>query len=61
VNEAGTASAADSLMPAVLAKIDALRNLTTSVRGKDYTFDIKPETGVKTMDLIFEPAPTGKI
>ena len=41
VNEAGTAAAADSLMPAVLAKIDALRNLTTSVRGKDYTFDIK--------------------
>ena len=22
---------------------------------------IEPETGVKTMDLIFEPAPTGKI
>jgi len=41
VNESGTPGTADSLMPAVLAKLDALRNLTTSVKGKDYNFDIK--------------------
>ena len=41
VNESGTAGTADSLMPAVLAKLDALRTLVTNVKGKDYTFDIK--------------------
>jgi type IV pilus assembly protein PilY1 len=41
VNESGTAGSADSLMPSVLAKIDALRNLLKSVKGKDYNFDIK--------------------
>jgi len=41
VNEAGTPGTADSLTPAVSAKIDALRNLIKNVKGKDYTFDIK--------------------
>ena len=41
VNESGTPGTADSLMPAVLAKLDALRNLTKNVKGKDYNFDIK--------------------
>jgi len=41
VNESGAAGTADSLMPTVLTKIDALRNLITNVKGKDYTFDIK--------------------
>ena len=41
VNESGTAGTADSLTPAVLAKLDALRALVTGVKGKDYTFDIK--------------------
>jgi len=41
VNESGTTGTADSLMPSVLAKIDALRNLVKNVKGKDYSFDIK--------------------
>jgi len=41
VNESGTADSADHLMPSVLAKLDALRSLVKSVKGKDYTFDIK--------------------
>ena len=41
VNESGTPGTADSLTPAVLAKLDALRALVKGVKGKDYTFDIK--------------------
>jgi type IV pilus assembly protein PilY1 len=41
VNESGTPDTADNLMPAVLTKIDALRSLLKTVRGRDYTFDIK--------------------
>lgn len=41
VNESGTPGTADSLMPSVLAKLDALRSLIKSVKGKDYTYDIK--------------------
>jgi type IV pilus assembly protein PilY1 len=41
VNESGTPGSADSLMPAVLTKIDALRNLIASIKNKDYNFDIR--------------------
>ena len=41
VNESGTPGSASSLMPTVLAKLDALRNIVKNVKGTDHTFDIK--------------------
>jgi len=41
VDESGTPGSAASLMPAVLAKINALRNTPVSVNGTPYTFDIQ--------------------
>ncbi|MGZ6191505.1 MAG: hypothetical protein ACXWME_02310, partial [Syntrophales bacterium] len=40
VNESGVPGSADSLMPAVLSKIDALRNITKTISGQSYNFDI---------------------
>jgi len=41
VDENGHPDTAENLMPAVLNKIDTLRNLTKNIDGIDYTFDIK--------------------
>ena len=41
VNETGVEGTAESLMPTVLTKLDALRNITKNIAGKDYNFDIK--------------------
>jgi len=40
-----------------MQEIEAQVSLGPYNAGTQYN----PETGVKTMDLIFEPAPTGKI
>lgn len=37
----GRTGTADQLMPDVITKLNALRNLTYRIGGKDYTFDIK--------------------
>ncbi|MCK4278457.1 MAG: hypothetical protein KAW82_04640, partial [Desulfurellaceae bacterium] len=41
VNESGTAKSADELMPGVLNKLDALRNLTVSIGGTPYPLDVQ--------------------
>ena len=41
VDESGIGDTAEHLMPTVLAKIDALRNIMKNVTGKDYNFDVK--------------------
>jgi type IV pilus assembly protein PilY1 len=41
VNESGVPGSADSLMPAVLSKIDTLRNITKTISGQSYNFDIQ--------------------
>jgi type IV pilus assembly protein PilY1 len=41
VNESGTPDNAESLMPTVLSKLDNLRTLTATIKGKTYSFDIK--------------------
>jgi len=41
VDENGNSHTADDLMPSVLEKIDALRQITKNINGTDYTFDIK--------------------
>jgi len=41
VDETGTGGSADALMPDVLTKIDALRNITINLVSKDYDFDVK--------------------
>ncbi len=41
VDENGDTDTADNLMPAVLSKLDNLRNLIKTLNGTDYTFDIK--------------------
>ncbi len=41
VNESGGTDSADNLMPAVLAKIDALRDFSVTISGKSYDFDVK--------------------
>jgi|CryGeyStandDraft_6_1057127.scaffolds.fasta_scaffold10344_2 type IV pilus assembly protein PilY1 len=41
VDESGTPKSADTLMPTVLTKIDNLRNISTTIKGKSYNFDVK--------------------
>ncbi len=41
VDEDGNTDTADNLMPSVLLKLDALRNLTKNISGTDYNFDVK--------------------
>jgi type IV pilus assembly protein PilY1 len=41
VDENGAAGDTDSLMPAVVSKIQALRGLSVSIGGKTYTFDLR--------------------
>ncbi len=41
VDESGTAKTAAQLMPTVKTKLQALRNITKSLSGTNYTFDVK--------------------
>jgi type IV pilus assembly protein PilY1 len=41
VDENGAAGDTDSLMPAVVSKIQALRSLSVSIGGKTYTYDLR--------------------
>jgi type IV pilus assembly protein PilY1 len=41
VGESGAEGDADSLMPAVISRLQALRSLPVSLRGKTYTYDLR--------------------
>jgi type IV pilus assembly protein PilY1 len=41
VDESGVPKSADDLMPSVLAKLSALRNISKTISGASYNFDVK--------------------